>query len=632
MKKDKLLKLLNSISRVKIAIIGDFCLDAYWFIDESLSEISIETGLPTKPVTEQRYSLGGAGNVANNLAALGVKEVSAFGVIGTDPFGHEMVRIMKETGIDTAGLLVQEKEWHTHTYSKPYAGSKELNRIDFGNLNKLSESTADDLIKKLSEGLTDADVVIINQQVPSGIHTDYLKRQLLDLIGKHPEKTFITDSRSFNDFYTGSIRKMNDTEAMRLCGIIRKPDEPISMSDLSPAAQQLFKKYGKPLFITRGSKGSMIIGSDGVQEIPGLLILSRTDTVGAGDSYLAGAASALAAGFGMNMAAELGTLVAGITVQKLFQTGTATPAEIIGIGADPDFIWNPDLAENPRISKYFEKTSIETVTKADRTITPEHVIFDHDGTVSTMREGWEQIMEPVMINAIFGRSYENAEEIDFSRVRTRVREFIDLTTGIQTISQMHGLVSLVKEFGFVTGKDILTPEGYKKLYNDELMKMVSERESRFRRGELNLSDLTIKNSVIFLKLLAGKGLKLYLASGTDTGDVINEARALGYEKLFEGRIYGSVGDINNDAKKVVLDRILDEIGPAASSKVVTFGDGPVEIRETKKRGGLTVGVASHELRRYGLNLHKRERLIKAGADFIIPDFTQFEQLMKLINL
>jgi phosphoglycolate phosphatase-like HAD superfamily hydrolase len=186
--------------------------------------------------------------------------------------------------------------------------------------------------------------------------------------------------------------------------------------------------------------------------------------------------------------------------------------------------------------------------------------------------------------------------------------------------------------GIVYWYILLFAEGYKMLYNDELMKMVSERESRFRRGELNLSDLTIKNSVIFLKLLAGKGLKLYLASGTDTGDVINEARALGYEKLFEGRIYGSVGDINNDAKKVVLDRILDEIGPAASSKVVTFGDGPVEIRETKKRGGLTVGVASHELRRYGLNLHKRERLIKAGADFIIPDFTQFEQLMKLINL
>lgn len=631
MDKIKLLQLLKSVSKVKVAIIGDFCLDAYWFIDESMSEISIETGLATRPVSEQRYSLGGAGNVANNLAALAVKEVRVFGVIGPDPFGNEMTRIMQQTGIDTSGLLVQEKEWHTHTYSKPYAGSSELNRIDFGNFNRLSESTADSLVKKLSENLGEADIIIINQQVPSGIHTDYLKDLLLKLIASHPEKTFITDSRRFNDFYTGSIRKMNDTEALRLCGIMKKPDEQVSFSELGMAAMQLFEKYRKPLFITRGQKGSIIIDSNGITEIPGLLILSKTDTVGAGDSYLAGAASAIAAGYNMNEAAALGTLVAGVTVQKLFQTGTATPQEIMNIGTDPDFIYNPDLAENSQSSKFIEKTSIEIINKRDHSASPEHIIFDHDGTVSTMREGWEQVMEPVMIKAILGNSGE-ADESVYSRVRARTREFIDLTTGIQTISQMHGLVNIVREFGFVPEKDILTPEGYKKIYNDELMKMVSEREKRFHRGELNISDLTIKNSVIFLKLLAGKGLKLYLASGTDTADVVNEARALGYEKLFEGRIYGSVGDINMDAKKLVLDRILDEIGSKAPGKVVTFGDGPVEIRETRKRGGITVGVASNELRRYGLNLHKRERLIKAGADYIVPDFSQYEQLVKLLNL
>ena len=85
---------MDDISSVRIAVIGDFCLDAYWFIDEAMSEISIETNEVTRPVAKQRYSLGGAGNVTNNLAAMGIRDIRAFGVIGTDPFGAEMVRIM----------------------------------------------------------------------------------------------------------------------------------------------------------------------------------------------------------------------------------------------------------------------------------------------------------------------------------------------------------------------------------------------------------------------------------------------------------------------------------------------------------------------------------------------------------
>ncbi|MCK7536100.1 MAG: hypothetical protein MZV63_36495 [Marinilabiliales bacterium] len=90
MKKEKLQKILEDISKVKIAVVGEFCLDVtYWFIDEAMSEISVETNLATRPVSKQRYSLGGAGNVANNLAAMRIGDIRAFGVTGTDPFGAE---------------------------------------------------------------------------------------------------------------------------------------------------------------------------------------------------------------------------------------------------------------------------------------------------------------------------------------------------------------------------------------------------------------------------------------------------------------------------------------------------------------------------------------------------------------
>lgn len=632
MKKEVLQQILTDISGVKIGVIGDFCLDAYWFIDETMSEISVETNQVTRPVAQQRYSPGGAGNVTNNLAAMGIGEIYAFGVIGADPYGTEMIRIMKQTGIKTDNLLIQENDWHTHTYAKPYIGDQELNRIDFGNYNRLSKETADLLILNLVRKIDDLDIVIINQQVPSGIHTGYFRQRLAELIASVPEMIFIVDSRQYNDFYEGCIRKMNDTEAVRLCGLPRRPEEMITYGEVVSAAKELYSRYQQPLFITRGSKGSLAVDKTGIAEIPGLLILSKVDTVGAGDSYLAGVAATLGAGYDLETAAHMGSFVAGVTVTKLFQTGTASPDEILSVGVDPDYIFKPELALDKRRARYIPDSEIEIVNNREEIRPIGHAIFDHDGTISTLREGWELIMAPMMIKAILGKRFQDADERIYQEVKSRVDEFIDRTTGMQTLAQMKGLRELIREFGFVDEPELLDEAGYKKIYNDELLIMVKEREKKLSRGELSQEDFTLKNAVPFLQKLYNAGVRLYLASGTDVADVKNEARVLGYDHLFEGRIYGAVGDISKEAKKIVLDHILHEIGDAAYGRIVTFGDGPIEIRETQKMGGITVGVASNELRRYGINDTKRTRLIKAGADIIIPDFSQSAQLLDLLKI
>jgi phosphoglycolate phosphatase-like HAD superfamily hydrolase len=362
------------------------------------------------------------------------------------------------------------------------------------------------------------------------------------------------------------------------------------------------------------------------------MITSKVDTVGAGDSYLAGVASALAAGYSTEIAAIIGTYVAGVTVQKLFQTGTATPEEILAIGIDPDFIYSPELAENASQATFLDKSEIEIVRRWTHKPAISHVIFDNDGTISTLREGWEMIMAPMMVKAILGDAYYSADESLFIKIRKRVDEYIDLTTGIQTLAQMKGLISIIREFGYIEEKNILDEHGYKQIYNDELLRMVGEREMKMRRGELSVDDLTIKGAIPFLKSLYDSGIKLYLASGTDADDVKKEAGILGYAPLFEGRIYGAVGDITREAKKIVLDKILDSLGDTVSVRVATIGDGPVEIRETRKREGITVGLASNELRRFGLNEKKRTRLIKAGADIIIPDFSRYKDLLDLLNI
>jgi rfaE bifunctional protein kinase chain/domain len=632
MKTTQLQEIIDTIRSVRIVIAGDFCLDAYWFIDESKSETSVETGLPTHPVTGQEYSPGGAGNIANNIAAMGVGNIRALGVIGNDPFGVEMIRILNKAGIDTENMLVQEKEWSTHVYIKPYSGNRELNRIDFGNSNILHKKTADQLIEKLTAAAAEANLVILNQQVLSGISTDYFRQKVVEVIKSFPGKIFIADSRIYNDSYQGAYRKMNDNEALRLCGRNKKPGETITHTEIKEAANTLFNRYRKPVFITRGSKGSLVIDENGLFEMQGLQILGRIDTVGAGDSYLAGIASALGAGYPADIAAELGAYVAGVTVQKLFQTGTASPQEILEAGKDPDLIYNPDLAEDVSMAQYFNNTDIEIIIKPPERLKIRYAIFDNDGTISTLREGWEKIMAPMMEKVILGEKTRNAGDVLLAAIRTRIEDFINKTTGIQTLAQMKMLIPLIREFGFVSEDEILDEHGYKNIYNDELLNMVKKREEKFHKGELSVDDLTMKNSLSFLKILHDKDIRLYLTSGTDIEDVRHEASLLGYAHFFKDRIYGAVGDVTREAKKIVLDKILDSIGTSEAGMIVTFGDGPVEIRETHKRGGTTVGIASNEPARTGINLTKRTRLIKAGADIVAPDFTYSELLLELLNI
>ena len=361
-------------------------------------------------------------------------------------------------------------------------------------------------------------------------------------------------------------------------------------------------------------------------------VLGKVDRVGAGEALTAVVALAMAAGWGPLEAVAVGNLAASIVVSKLRQSGTATPDELLDAATEVDFIYWPDLAEDTRGARFVEGTQSEVLGDCRPPVRITHAIFDHDGTISTLRQGWEEIMEPMMVRAILGPRYDTADTLLFERVVERVREFIDKTTGIQTLIQMQGLVALVREYGFVPESQILDEHGYKKIYNDDLIRMVNERVERLRSGELDPCDFAMKGSIELLHALRRAGVTLYLASGTDEPDVKAEAEAMGYADLFDGHIYGSVGDVTRDAKKIVLDRILNEIGPDAMQGVVTFGDGPVEIRETRRRGGFTVGVASDEVRRFGWNMSKRTRLARAGCHWIVPDFSQIGRLLELLNV
>lgn len=324
---------LARFADVRVGVIGDFALDAYWTVDPAAALPSVETGLPTQPVAEQRYAAGAAGNVVANLLALGCARVAAFGVVGRDPWGAELLRILGELGADVAGMARQERNWATVVYAKPHLGGREQSRIDFGDFNRIRAETVERLLGDLEQALPRLDALVINAQARAGIHDEPLRRRLTALIAAWTDKAFVVDSRDPAAAYPGCALKINDREAAGCCGFAIPPAGSVAREQALAAANRLYAQRNRPVFVTRGSAGMVVCDSAGTTEIPAIPLEGEVDTVGAGDAALAGIAAALACGLSPVQAARVGNLGAAVCARKLRQTGTASPAEILALTA-----------------------------------------------------------------------------------------------------------------------------------------------------------------------------------------------------------------------------------------------------------------------------------------------------------
>lgn len=623
--------ILKKITQTKVAVYGDFCLDCYWVMDQRGSEASIETGLMTETVARQYYTPGGAANVVANLAALNPAFIKVIGTIGNDMHGRELTSQLTALGADTSSLLIQKENFDTYTYLKRLTNEVEQPRIDFGVYNVRSEATDQLLLDAIESALQQYDALIFNQQVTGSISNDSFIEQANDLFARYPDKIVILDSRNLNHRFKNTYLKANDREIASLVNHPVAQNEVIPLTMIKTYGSQVFKTSQKPVFVTCGERGIVSFDSAGNYHIPGLQLKSKLDTVGAGDTTISAITLCLAAGIQAPEAAEFANFAAAVTVQKRHTTGTASAAEIIEISHDPDFIYNPDLAQTERHAVYIADTDFELCEPdvLNKLGLIEHVVFDHDGTISTLRQGWEDIMEPVMMKSILGAQHDTIDMPTYLLVQAEVKAFIHQTTGIQTIYQMEGLVELVKEFGFVPQDEILDKFQYKTMYNDALMDVVNQRMQKLESGELSVTDFTMNGAVAFLHVLYETGIKLYLASGTDEADVITEAEALGYAHLFEGRIYGAQKEYTRFSKKMVIEKIIRD-NQLTGNQLAVFGDGPDEIREGRRAGGIAIGITSNEQQRFGHNTAKRPRLVRAGAHILIPDFSQYKKLTGML--
>ncbi len=630
MDKERVKEILEQIRSARIAVYGDYCVDAYWKMDPRGSEVSVETGLKAEAVASHYYTPGGAANIVANVSALRPAAIKTIAVVGDDIYGRELTSQLKALKADTSSLVIQKEDFNTYTYLKRYMGDRELPRHDFGVYNKRSEETDKAILNNIRKALREYDVLIFNQQIPGSLNNSFIEAAN-EIFREFDDKIIIVDSRHYNERFRNVYRKTNDVEIAALCGVSVNPSETVSFKDVKKYGSQVYADTGKPVVVTCGGQGVIVFDEEGIHEIPGIQLTSKLDTVGAGDTFISAMGLCLASGITPKEAAEIANFAAAVTVQKLYTTGTASPEEILEIADDPDFIYNADLADNMRLATYIPDTEIELLDKEvlDRLGEIKYAVFDHDGTISTLRQGWEEIMEPVMIRAVLGDQYDSVDQAGYNEVVKQVREFINKTTGIQTIYQMEGLVKMVEEFGYVPKDKILDKFEYKDIYNDALMEMVNKRLRKLEAGELDVSDFTLKGAVNFLEELRKRGVTMYLASGTDVEDVINEATVLGYADMFNGGIYGALRDVTKFSKKMVIEKIIRE-NNLKGNELAVFGDGPVEMRECRRFNGIATGIMSNEIRRYGKDLSKRSRLVKAGSQLLIPDFSQHKKLINIL--
>ncbi|MDY6873409.1 MAG: HAD hydrolase-like protein [Chloroflexota bacterium] len=247
-------------------------------------------------------------------------------------------------------------------------------------------------------------------------------------------------------------------------------------------------------------------------------------------------------------------------------------------------------------------------------------IFDFDGTLSLVREGWQQIMVPMMIEFLMQTpDHESREEVE-----TVVRTYVANTTGKQTIYQMIRLAEEIEK----RGGEPQDPLVYKNRYHDLLIARIQHRLDGLRAGSLTPEELTVPGALDALRMITDAGVRCFLASGTDEKYVFDEADLLGVTPYFQG-IYGALDDYKNFSKRMVIQRIIKE-NDLSGPELVAFGDGYVEIEDTKAVGGIAIGLATDEANCAGVDEWKRDRLIASGADIIMPDFIPFPDLLHFL--
>jgi len=319
----RLKEILSQIQKIKIAVIGDFAVDFYFQENTSTTEFSVETGKNVFWGYQPKGYLGGAGNVTKNLSILGAKAF-AFGAIGLDLFGREMLFQCQKLAIDTTHLF-PFSDIDTPTYSKPMWNQVELNRIDFGTQNKQFQSKSEILIQHLETEIASYDWVVVNEQFQNPLLNKVSIKKLQKLIHQH-HKSSLADLRNLGGEATDIPLKVNESE---LAAILKLSPKQLALDETLIAIIKNWVAERKTgALVTLGERGLIYASPHEFHWQPGIKPQGEIDTVGAGDMVVAAFSAAKASGASISECCEFANICAHISIHKIGETGAASPEEI----------------------------------------------------------------------------------------------------------------------------------------------------------------------------------------------------------------------------------------------------------------------------------------------------------------
>lgn len=306
------MRALENFSKVKVLIVGDVMLDRYWW--GQVSRISPEAPVPVVNLENTSLSVGGAANVAANVAGLGA-QAFLVGVVGDDDDARLFPNLLNESNV-SADFLIKIPTRRTTVKTRVIAHSQQVVRVDQETKQSLSSKEEEKVWNAAKNLIKNTDAVIISDYAKGVLTKNLLKR--LITTAKAENKFILVDpkGKDFSKYRGASVLTPNQKEAVEACGL-----EEASESAVEKSGIELLKKLSlEAVLITQGEKGMRLFQKN--RETTHLNSLARKvyDVTGAGDTVIAGLAVASAAGMNFYEAAKLANIAAGLVVEQIGTT------------------------------------------------------------------------------------------------------------------------------------------------------------------------------------------------------------------------------------------------------------------------------------------------------------------------
>jgi rfaE bifunctional protein kinase chain/domain len=316
-------RLFERMRDKRILVVGDVMLDEW--VWGTVSRISPEAPVPVVAVNDHSFTLGGAGNVANNLRAIGA-HVAFAGAVGDDAEGHRVKKLFDDIEVNHDAVVILGDRPTTRK-TRIVAHNQQVVRADWESVESIAEVDSTNLCERVRELAAECDAIVLSDYA-KGLFT----RELIEAVRAAPIVTADPKPRNIALFDGVTVLAPNATEAAAATGIAIRDD-----ASLERAGRALLERLGcRYVVITRGERGMALFGGDGTRVLVPSVARTVYDVSGAGDTVIAVLTAALAADASIEMALQLANFAAGAVVEKL-GTATASPDEIVAlVGGEGD--------------------------------------------------------------------------------------------------------------------------------------------------------------------------------------------------------------------------------------------------------------------------------------------------------